>query len=356
MYRIYRCDSEPLIRSFLALPGRLYDEEHITGSRAEERELIEGRHFLNKYLTFTPYVLLDENSDPAGRVAVTEYPGDAVCFFGFFECTEDAEAAETLIGAVESFAASRGYKRVEGPLDCSLWIRYRFKTNCFDRLPYIGEPYNKPYYAELFRERGYKTVSEYASNLYGRLPAGEADRSKARQRYDMFTSKGYVIRAPRRSEWDRCIRDVYGLIARLYTGFVTYKPITEDEFVGYFDSYRRMADLSVIRLAYLDGVPVGFLMAVPDYGNLAARRRSPAVLLRALRIRRRARRYVLMYMGVLPEHRGLGLALAYPVMLEIEARGATAVGSLIRIGNLNLHYGENFIEERCMYEFLGKDL
>lgn len=355
MIQILPCTTEDTIRKFLALPGRLYSQKTITGNRAEEEELLRGTHMLSHYFTLSAWIA-EEDGIPLGRCALTEYPDDPTAYFGFFECEENQAAADLLIGTVEAAAAQKGYLSLEGPLDASLWIRYRFKANHFDRPPYCGEPYNLPYYPSLFTHCGFSVKEEYVSNQYRKLSKTQFSLPKYQKRYEEFLSRGYVIRSPRPGEWEQTVREVYRMVSRLYTSFLTYKPITEEEFVRYLSAYQSVADLSMIKIAYWQGRAVGFFMGLPNYGNLASRKKSPAVLCRALVKKLHCSDYVLLYMGVEPEHQGLGKALTHAIMAELAKKGAVSIGALIRQGNVNYNYADEVMEDRYRYVFMEKPL
>ncbi len=355
MIQILPCETEETIQRFLSLPARLYPPQTITGSRSEEEQLLRGTHALSHYFTLTAWVAIDGNTT-LGRCALTEYPEDSTAYFGFFECENHPEAARRLIGAVEQAAAEKGCRVLEGPLDASLWIRYRFKADQFHLPPYCGEPYNLPYYQDLFFRQGFSVKETYVSNRYHKLPKTGYAIPKYQKRYEDFLSRGYEIRSPRPEEWDRASREVYRLVSRLYTGFLTYKPITEEEFADYLSVFRPIADFSMIKLAYYEGRAVGFFMGLPNYGNLASRPRTPWVLFRFLSKKIRCTDYVLLYMGVEPEHQGLGKALTHAIMVELSKKRAASIGSLIRNGNVNYNYADQVMEGRYHYVFLEKML
>lgn len=348
-------NEEKHIRQFLDFPATLYSPRELMQSRETEEQLLRGRHFLNRYAALTAFLAV-EGETVLARCILTEYPQEKELYFGFFECVEDGRAADLLLSAVEECAASKGYLKLVGPVDVSIWVRYRFKTNLFDLRPYTGEPYNKAYYPELFTSRGYRVRERYVSNRYRRLPRKKFAIDVYKAPYEAFLKKGYEIRSPELENWDRDVRAVYRLVSRLYTGFEAYKPVSEDEFASMFSDYKRIVDLSLIKIAYFKGVPVGFFMGVPNYHNLASRKMNLAALAEVLIKRKRCREYVLLYMGVEPEHKGLGKALTHSIMQELAKKGAASIGALIREGNPNYNYASEVMEGRYQYVLLEKQL
>lgn len=343
------------IRLFLELPSLLYTPDQLMQDRSAEEQLLKGTHFLNHYVSLTKF-LITENGRPLARCILTQYPQDTTAYFGFFESVDSPEVFHLLMDAVEAKAAEKGCKSLIGPLDVSIWIRYRFKTNLFDRRPYSGEPWNKAYYPELFKQYGYTVKERYVSNIYGRLKGREYDLPKYRSRYEEFLEKGYTIYSPRPRDWDTSVREVYRMVCRLYSDFECYHAVSEKEFAGYLRAYRYIVDFSLIKLASYQGQTVGFFMGVPNYHNLASGKLGIKALLEVACKRLRAPEYVLLYMGVEPSHRGLGKAMTYSIMKELARKRASSIGALIRDKNPNYNYAQELMGERYHYELLEKRL
>lgn len=353
-YVIFTDDKE-CNRLFLDFPATLYGPQEIMQNIKEETALLEGAHFLNRYVTLTKFLVM-ENEQVLARCVLTEYPEEDTAYVGFFECVQNEAAAILILNAAEKYAQEKGYRRIVGPLDVSIWIRYRFKTNLFDRRPYCGEPCNKPYYPEYFHRHGYSVLMQYVSNCYQKLPKEGYALNKYQARYEEFLQKGYQFISPKARDWERCVREVHQLVSRLYAGFQCYHAVTEDEFVSYLSSYKHIVDYSLIKLAYYEGKAVGFFMGIPNYHNLSGRKLGIRALSEVMIKRRHAPEYVLLYMGVEPEHQGLGKALTHSIMSELAKKGAASIGSLIQDQNPNYNYAEEYMGERYQYELLEKRL
>lgn len=340
---------------FLDLPRRLYSDREITQDRREEEGLLAGTHLLSGHADVTAF-LVSEGDEPLARCVVTEYPGESAASFGLFECVDDPQAFGELMDHVEVFARDRGHERLDGPLDVSLWVGSRFKENLFDRPPYLGEHYSKSYYPAFFESRGYQAVRRYSSFHYSGLSTPTKGMDKARRRYERALGLGYEFRSPRKGEETEFLSDIYAMMTELYSGFVGYHEYSFEEFARYFGGIFSVADPPFVRIAYLSGEPKGFLICLPDYGNLRSRRRTPLTLASFLWRRRNAKEFVMPYLGVMPGSEGLGLALAYCVIQELLKRDASMIGGFVQDGNTNRSYGEEYITDTYRYVYLGKDL
>ena len=343
------------VRSFLRFPAALYPKSRLTQDVRTEAEILSGQHLLSHYFTVCPFLVYDAQQTVAGRCILTVYPDRPCAYIGFFECIDDADAARCLFAAAEEQARKRGCTSVTGPVDASFWIRYRLKTNCFDRQPYTGEPYNLPFYADFFSENGYSVSGEYLSNRYGTVPAAFLNRKNVR-RLQYFTEKGYTICSLEKDSFDQSLREIYRMLIQLYSDFQTFSHITEDEFCALYAGMKYAADYRMVKVAYQNGKAVGFFVTLPNYGSAACGKRTLSKLWQISRIRRNPRDYILLYLGAEPEHPGLGKALSECILRELCEKQAVSVGALIRKGKVTGNYFSQLIEEQYTYALYEKAL
>lgn len=355
---IMRCigfeQQERQVEDFIRLGHSLYDSKTDMQNDAELRSLLLGEHILSGYFQLYKFCIYREDAI-VGRFVFTEYPGDDTGYFGFFECEEKEETAKFLFEEAENFARTHGFSRIIGPVDASFWIKYRLKTNLFDRPPYTGEPYNQPYYLGFFLENGYEICHRYSSSIYRRVPK-DFRNEKFALRKEEFEKRGYRIQSPSMGDWERTMREIHGLLVRLYSDFPIYKEISEEDFCRYFSNYKKIIDLRMVKMAYYRGSAVGFYISLPNYGNLVHRAGRGLNLLKILKLRYFPKEYVMLYMGAEEEHKGLGKALAQSIVDELCENGLPSIGALQREGKVTRHYVEELIRERCEYLLLGKEL
>ena len=343
---------ERYIRDFIRLPGQLYKAGENMENPNEVKKLLLGIHPLSKYFSLQKFLIYDGDR-AVGRFVITVYPEDDTAYIGFFECVNDSATAEFLFRMAKDYAVSLGCKRVTGPVNASFWIGYRLKINLFERKPYTGEPYNKDYYLRLFQENGFQVCQHYTSNSYDKVDALETLYD---DRYLEFLKKGYRIISPSIREYDKVVGELYRLITDLYSDFPVYKDLSFEDFARVFSDYRHIINMSMVKMAYYEGRAVGFFVSVPDYGNAVYHLRSLPNLVKLFTTKRRPRRYVMLYMGVDREHRGLGKALAGSIIEELKKSGLPSIGALARDGKPTQKYGESHIEMQYEYVLLEKAL
>ena len=108
-------------------------------------------------------------------------------------------------------------------------------------------------------------------------------------------------------------------------------------------------------MAYYNDEAVAFAITVPDYGNML-NDISIWKLPKMLWIRKHAKRHVVLYVGVMPAHKGLGAALLQELIQELSKRNTAPIGALIHKGKVTSGYASNFIQYQSTYLLFEKDL
>lgn len=356
MYNLITFDKEEnYINDFLKIPKELYSSRDIVQNEKEERELLLEVHLLSKYFKIYKLIVYSGRSACA-RCILTIYPGDDYSCIGFFESINDIECSKLLFEEASRLSRTNKCKKIVGPIDCSFWIKYRLKINNFDRKSYVSEPYNKDYYLELFLAGRYKIVETYVSNYYKKPPMFNYVDKKSMERYNKFTNSGYHIISPREKDYDIVIREIYKLLMELYKNFPVFKSISEEDFLQQFGNYKHILDFSFVKIAYYNKEAVGFVIGMPDYGNMLYGNLGFLKYVKLFLKKIRSSNYVLLYMGVKPEHRGLGNAMACTIIKNVQKKRATTIGALIKEGKVTQGYVNNKIISSNTYALLEYDL
>lgn len=341
------------IREFVNFTKKLYNKSENTEDSKEVIKLLTNKHPLSKYFKLDKFLVLEKN-EVVGRFVITTYPNDSKAYIGFFECIDDDNVAKYLFDVAYSFAKGKKYECLVGPVDASFWIKYRLKINMFEKKPYTGEPYNKNYYLKLFQNNGYKITHHYTSNIYNRVDENYINE-KYNNRYNEFIDRGYKIISPKLKDFNYGLEQLYYLITDLYKDFPIYKNLNLDDFIKTFSSYKYIINTSMIKFAYLDNKMVGFFISVPNFNNKVYHLNLVNIL-KVLKIRKRPREYVMLYMGVDSRHVGLGKALAYSIMKELKENDSKSIGALARDGKVTQKYVEDLIENKYEYVLLERKI
>ncbi|MBP5654749.1 MAG: hypothetical protein J6X33_04490 [Clostridiales bacterium] len=354
MPELVRFDKEDrYIKDFIKLAQHLYSSSDNMEDPGSIREILEERHPLSKYFKTAKFLVYDEGQ-VKGRFVITSYEGDDTAYIGFVEIVNDKDIAKFLFDSAYDYCKAEGFERMEGPVDASFWIKYRLKINKFED-PYTGEPYNKDYYFDLYKENGFEVKEHYVSNAFKAADTGY-ENEKFENRYKEFIANGYEIRSPREDEMDEVIDIIYDMVSSLYSDFPIYKEVGKADFHEVFSSFKKIMNLSMTKIAFYQGKPAGFYVSVPDYGNIVYHTNNPVNIMKILKLKKNPKRYVMLYMGVYPEHQGLGKAITYAVIKELMATGLPSIGSLIRDGKVNQKYASEMVEDVYEYVLLQRNI
>ncbi|MFP5503728.1 MAG: hypothetical protein ACLGIN_14650 [Candidatus Sericytochromatia bacterium] len=162
-----------LFEEFLALPWRLYGDRHrwVPPLRAVVAQELSQANMFFRHGAAQAFVALDGEA-VVGRIvaSVDEALADrTVGHFGYFEAIEDPGVVKALLAAAADWVAARGRTALHGPVDLSIFHRYRVQTAGFETAPFHGEPRTPAYYAPLLESAGLEPVMRWHS---WDLPAG----------------------------------------------------------------------------------------------------------------------------------------------------------------------------------------
>ncbi|RRC92156.1 hypothetical protein EII25_04980 [Erysipelotrichaceae bacterium OH741_COT-311] len=341
------------IKDFIGFANCLYSKDTNMQNDMEVKQLLLDQHPFSKYFQLKKY-LVYQNKEVVARFVFTKYPKDEILYLGFFECIENDEVSDFLFEQIDLQAKLLGYRKIVGPVDASFWLTYRLKVNRFDKLPYTGEPYNKEYYYAMFLKHDYQVYERYTSSKYYRV--NQMFQSKKYvDRYQEKIMEGYKICSPKMEDWDKVTLQLYHLIRNLYKDFPVYKEISAKDFQEYFSLYKKIIDLSMVKMVYYRNEAVGFYISVPNYHNLVYRLNFKN-LIRIFNIKRKPKEYVMLYMGVDASHQGLGKAIVQSIVETLKHKQVTSIGALQKEGKITQTYMDELIEERYEYVLLQKEI
>ena len=281
-------DEAEYVEEFLALPLRIYagDKRYRGTSSEETLAWLRGQHCTGFLKQKNLLVTRDGVVLTRGIAFVNTRGGFGS--IGFFESMDDPEAVEMLVQAASAFCSAEGMTRVLAPMDGSIWSSYRLMTRGFNDEPFLGEPYNKPYYADLLVHCGFTQAKTWETQFVKKVRVRGATARKFLSADADRKSRGITIRAMKNFDTD--IRIIHKLAMNSFREFFCFHEVDEQEFVDLYSDLKLIADKRAVRIAYDHDRPIGFGIALPDY------RSTLGFLLR------HAKRYVFLYLGTWQEN------------------------------------------------------
>ncbi len=312
-WRLYRGDPNwtPPLRGDL-LGNRLMGLVGLLTPQHPYHEHAEVSHFLAW-----------RGSEPVGRISAAinhqfnEHYGTKIGFFGFFEVIEDFAVAQALLDRAKEWVQAHGMTVLRGPGEYSNVTHERQATlvEGFQYPPTVELTHNPPFYGDFLERYGLRKTKDYVAYMIDvRQPVPRLDEmvEKVRQRRDIKTR---TVELKNLSADIRLVVHIYNEAWAKNWGFL---PITDAEADALAETLRPIIDPGLCRFAYIDGEPAAVLGAFPDpYYCLRPRWRwyGDSDLVRVARLmvgRRHIPRIRLMFYGVRPQYRRLGIdALLY---------------------------------------------
>jgi len=319
---------DPRIREFALLPWRLNRGDRcwtppldmdLLGSRLlGAKGLLTAEHPYHEHADVTHFIARRDGK-AVGRVSAAvnrrfnEHYASKIGFFGFFEVEDDVEVAHALLDAAAEWLRGRGMTSMRGPGEYSNATHERqgVLVEGFEFPPTVELTHNPPYYGQLLEGYGLGKVKDYVAYM---IEFADVPKERIERLADGVRKRARIE--------TRCVdmgrfQDEVRLIIRIYNeawadnwGFL---PVTEDEADALAETLKPIVDPGLVRFAYVDGEPVAVFGAIPD-PNWALRPRwkwygdSDAVrLARLLAGRRHIPRVRLMFFGIRPAYRRLGV-------------------------------------------------
>lgn len=337
-----RVETREDILKFLELPNLLYTSDFLTQDEELEKSILNNSHPLSSEFKIIPYIVL-QDKDIICRSILTIYNNDTTGYVGFFESKNNSEGVKLLFENIKSDAKLNGINRLVGPVDCSFWIRYRFKVDNFDKL-YFNEPYNLDYYINLWKENGFEISDKYFSNQL-RVPKKEDRNEKYLKRLNSVLEKGYIIRNPTFFSFKKDLKNVFDLLVKLYSTFPVFKEIPKNTFMEMFLKLRYILNFKMVFLAYKESILKGFMICVPNYKKI----------LKMFDIFKKPNEYIMLYLGADSDSLGLGGAFTYLCEKYLEEYQYSCITALIHEGKVSGGFYNNLQVNRYNYVLLSLD-
>lgn len=333
---------DPGMEDFARLPGHLYAGDPWFVPMPEKRL---ARRFDPSHNPFFEYgtsrqFMAFQDKRPVARCAAAVNPrmdtdGHRVGAIGFFECEDDPDLAVSLLERALGWLRDQKVTRVYGPMNFSIWWGYRFKTAGFELPPFMGEPYNKPYYGDLIQAAGFASRGRWHSteiDVRAESEVVQRKQAKLARRLGSSQRAGYRIVAlssPRRN--DKIMRELYDIVMESYAGFLGFYPISWEEFVAIFGDLRRILRRNQLLLAYRNEQLCGALIQYWDWAPLMRACQGNPGLLDALKLRFGPvpSRWIVAIAGIrrasMNDRSGLGSALVHEGVREALDQNAARI-------------------------------
>jgi ribosomal protein S18 acetylase RimI-like enzyme len=324
--RLVRRGDRRDIAAFVDLPERLHSHHPQwtpTGLRSDGIRQLGRDHPFHRHSSAS-FFLAERDGQVVGRISAIEnrpynnHHGRNAGFVGSFDTVDDLEVSSALVEAACASLRRRGLSEVIGPRGIS-GLGETLLVEGFEHPPVGGVAWNPPYYAEHLTAAGFEPMVDFLS---GWLPGDQQhapviEKVAGRARRNGFETKTFRSRAELKGWLPRIIP----VFLQAMSETVTFYPPSQAEIDDMVGTVLRVADPRGVTIVLKEQAVVGFLLSYPDLGPALRRTRGrllPWGWVSFLRARTGQPVYAINGLGVLPEHRGLGVnALLYSEITQV---------------------------------------
>lgn len=259
----------------------------------------------------------------ACRASVSRTEGFAVdgapsACFGHWETTGHGVAEDLVMNEVKAWARDAGAERLFGPIDLSTAHDYRVRLDPANgAIPYIGEPYNPPWYAAGLTRLGFRLVREFFGETWEREDLTEL-RDRTRPLADRLVAGGYRFEPLDARRWVQHSAELVDVVNAIFDQNFAFTPFSREGFERQFDEAwaSTLAPEASLLIWGPDGDIAAVALVYPDYAPLVVQGAgSERVPLGELSYARHAplldslgpRTLVFKTGGTSPRHRRVGL-------------------------------------------------
>ncbi len=276
MISIVPVADKKLLGSFIDFPHKLYedDKNYVPELFIAQRDLLTpGKHPFHEHSVVKMFLAYDGNII-RGRIAAilnnnhNQFNNTNEGFFGFFDCENDKEVSTQLFKTVIDWLKEQRVTKVIGPVNPSTNEPCGLLIDGFDKPPVAMMPYNKPYYANLIENAGFKKNVDLLAYYLDTKTTDERPVRLKDSLLKRLAQKNIIIRTINMKDFKNetaKLKEVYNKAWDKNMGFV---PMTDAEFKYLAKDLKQILDPGFCLVAEHEGKVVGFALAIPDINQI----------------------------------------------------------------------------------------
>jgi GNAT superfamily N-acetyltransferase len=231
---------------------------------------------------------------------------------GFFEAINDQDVANMLFDASRDWLKSKGMEAMDGPVnfgDRDQW--WGLLVDGYELQPLYANPYNPPYYKELFENYGFQNYFNQYS-YYRTIATGGFNPSVYERVKRLNETPGYSFQHISKKNMVQVADDFRRIYNKAWARHSGVKPIDREHAMKLMNSMKPIIDEKLIYFARFNDEPIGFFIMVPDINRVIGRFMGKMNLINKLRLvwllrQRKADRIFAMIFAVDPDFHGKGI-------------------------------------------------
>ena len=265
------------------------------------------------------WVAYNQEGEVVGRIAAFYDNEHAFAYeqptggCGFFEAINDQELANQLFDAARMWLLSRGMEAMDGPVNFGArdsW--WGLLVEGYEFQPLYANPYNFPYYKELFETYGFQNYFNQNTYLW-RVYDDDINASIAERAKRLMNTPGYSFSSINVDNLEQVAEDFRIIYNKAWSLFTGVKPMEKEEAQKIMRTLRPIVDPNIIFFTYFNNEPVGFFIMVPDINRIIGKFNgklnfwNKLRLMWELKVKKSCDRIFGMIFAVTPEFQGKGV-------------------------------------------------
>ncbi len=321
-YTLKEVTDKLLEKEFIELPRRLYKGNRNWVCPLEEDIKAVFDPSKNKLYAdgeAIRWVAYNQEGEVVGRIAAFYDNEHAFAYeqptggCGFFEAINDQELANQLFDAARMWLLSRGMEAMDGPVNFGArdsW--WGLLVEGYEFQPLYANPYNFPYYKELFETYGFQNYFNQNTYLW-RVYDDDINASIAERAKRLMNTPGYSFSSINVDNLEQVAEDFRIIYNKAWSLFTGVKPMEKEEAQKIMRTLRPIVDPNIIFFTYFNNEPVGFFIMVPDINRIIGKFNgklnfwNKLRLMWELKVKKSCDRIFGMIFAVTPEFQGKGV-------------------------------------------------
>ena len=232
---------------------------------------------------------------------------------GFFEAINDQELANVLFDAAREWLKARGMEAMDGPVNFGsrdAW--WGLLVEGYEYQPLFENPYNFPYYKELFENYGFQNYFNQNTYLWA-VDDDDVNEVVHERVKRLMQTPGYRFAPIGGEDLYSAVEKFRTIYNKAWAMFTGVQSMTAEEARQMADTMRPIVDRNLIWFAYFRDEPIGFFIMVPDINRIIGKFNgklnlwNKLRLMWELRVKKSCDRIFGMIFAVTPEFQGKGV-------------------------------------------------
>jgi len=261
------------LKDWVLFPYGLYqrDPRYVPQIIREELDFFSADRNPDFQIADTKLLLARRGNQTVGRVSgiihklEQEKLGHKRGRFGWFECVEDAEVAEALLGFLEEWFVAEGCREMTGPHGFTDLDPEGLLIDEFEGLPTIAGSYNKPYYRGLIEGFGFEKEVDYIEHRF-EFPEYNPLFERMEKWVGPAEKEGYrIIELRSKKDMSRYVDQWWDLLETSFEHLYGVTPLTTAQKEYYTKKYFGFIDPSFLIMAVdREDRMVGMFLGLPS--------------------------------------------------------------------------------------------